>query len=359
MDGKTPIKKTRSFENIEKVGLVLVVLSLIAIIWRPDAVGELFNAMFNRATPIVVKVYLTGSIGSAIIISVTMGRLLERLGFTDALMRIFVPLMRIIGVNAAIAIPSVYNILGDINAAGRIGGPILKKACASKDEQKIAIATMMQSQSSFSIFVFGLIALSAAKVSVFVVVFLAIFTPVILTPFILKNTIWRDTKAVSIEDLPNFTPSTAFLPTIFNAAKEGAELLFLLIIPACAVVFAAIGALDFFGIWKPFEDYLFKFLTMCNIDPQTGSVAMLAGGSLAMAQLKDIATTLRPETVVGSYILASSGFPLQVIFGQIPTIWSGATDLNEREAMIAAIVGGIIKIATAAIFATFLQFLYM
>ena len=71
-------------------------------------------------------------------------------------MRIFVPLMKVIGVNAAVAVPSVYNILGDINAAGRIGGPILKKSKATKDEQKIAIATMMQSQSSFAILRFRL-----------------------------------------------------------------------------------------------------------------------------------------------------------------------------------------------------------
>ena len=182
----------------------------------------------------------------------------------------------------------------------------------------------MQSQSSFAIFVFGLIALNAAKVSVWVVVFLAVFLPVLLTPLLLRLTIWRDTKAVSLEDLPRFTPETGFLPTIFNAAKEGAELLFLLIIPSCAVVFAAIGALDHFGLW-------------------TGIQAGIN----------------TPPLVVGSYILASSGFPLQVIFGQIPAIWSGCTDLTEREAMTAAIIGAVIKVLTAALFATCLQFLYM
>lgn len=239
----------RKIELIEYVGLFLVAFSFLMLVVNPGGIGNLFNNMFNHAAPIIIKVYITGSIGIAIIISVTMGRLLERLGFTDALMRIFVPLMKVIGVNAAVAVPSVYNILGDINAAGRIGGPILKKSKATKDEQKIAIATMMQSQSSFAIFVFGLIALNAAKVSVWVVVFLAVFLPVLLTPLLLRLTIWRDTKAVSLEDLPRFTPETGFLPTIFNAAKEGAELLFLLIIPSCAVVFAAIGALDHFGLW--------------------------------------------------------------------------------------------------------------
>lgn len=349
----------RKMTTIEYVGMFLVAFSFIMLVVSPSTIGNLFNSMFNRAAPIVVKVYITGSIGIAIIASVTMGRLLERLGFTDALMRIFVPLMKYIGVNAAVAIPSVYNILGDINAAGRIGGPILKKSQATKDEQKIAIATMMQSQSSFAIFVFGLIALNAAKVSVWIVVSLAIFLPVVLVPWILSHTIWRDTRAVAMEDLPRFTPTTGFLPTIFSAAKEGAELLFLLIIPSCTVVFAAIGALDYFGIWKVIESAISSLLVMGNIHPGTGSVSILVGGSLAMAQLKDMATKVPAAMVVGSYILASSGFPLQVIFGQIPAIWSGCTDLTEKEAMVAAIIGGLIKLFTAALFATCLQFLYI
>lgn len=333
----------RKIELIEYVGLFLVAFSFLMLVVNPGGIGNLFNNMFNHAAPIIIKVYITGSIGIAIIISVTMGRLLERLGFTDALMRIFVPLMKVIGVNAA----------------GRIGGPILKKSKATKDEQKIAIATMMQSQSSFAIFVFGLIALNAAKVSVWVVVFLAVFLPVLLTPLLLRLTIWRDTKAVSLEDLPRFTPETGFLPTIFNAAKEGAELLFLLIIPSCAVVFAAIGALDHFGLWTGIQAGINTMLNAFNIHAETGSVSILVGGSLAMAQLKEIAATITPPLVVGSYILASSGFPLQVIFGQIPAIWSGCTDLTEREAMTAAIIGAVIKILTAALFATCLQFLYM
>lgn len=117
----------RKIELIEYVGLFLVAFSFLMLVVNPGGIGNLFNNMFNHAAPIIIKVYITGSIGIAIIISVTMGRLLERLGFTDALMRIFVPLMKVIGVNAAVAVPSVYNILGDINAAGRIGGPILKK----------------------------------------------------------------------------------------------------------------------------------------------------------------------------------------------------------------------------------------
>ena len=79
----------RKIELIEYVGLFLVAFSFLMLVVNPGGIGNLFNNMFNHAAPIIIKVYITGSIGIAIIISVTMGRLLERLGFTDALMRRF------------------------------------------------------------------------------------------------------------------------------------------------------------------------------------------------------------------------------------------------------------------------------
>ena len=91
----------------------------------------------------------------------------------------------------------------------------------------------------------------------------------------------------------------------------------------------------------------------------SGSRNFGAVGDLKWKTMTEIAATIAPPLVVGSYILASSGFPLQVIFGQIPAIWSGCTDLTEREAMTAAIIGAVIKVLTAALFATCLQFLYM
>ena len=159
--------------------------------------------------------------------------------------------------------------------------------------------------------------------------------------------------------MPVFTPTTPFLSTIFGAAKEGAELLFTLIVPACAVIFAAIGALDFFGLWTPFEGALNSMLSFMNIEPKSGVVSILAGGSLAMAQIKDIAAQFAPQLVVGSFILASSGFPLQVIFGQVPIIWAGTTDLSPSECIVAAAVGAVIRLLTAALFASCLGFLYI
>jgi hypothetical protein len=338
--------------------MLLFIFSMVVLLLNPSLIGNLFNAMFNRAFPIVVTLYLASPVCPAILISVTMGRLLERLGFTDALIRIFVPLMKYIGVNASVAIPSIYNILGDINAAGRIGAPILKKSGATKDEQKIAIATMIQSPSSFSILVFGIICLTAVQAKIFLIFILGLFVPVFVVPLILRLTIWRDTHPVEMKDLPVFTPDKPLLSTIFGAAREGAEVLFLLIIPACAVVYAGIGALEYFGAWQYIEGGVRAVLTALNIDPTSGTVSILAGGTLALAQLRDVASEIPAPMVVGSFILAASGFPLQVIFGQIPAIWTGPTDLNEKECITAAVIGGVIRLITAGIFARLFVFLW-
>jgi hypothetical protein len=347
----------RKFSKIEFVGLALFIGSMLLLLIKPGIMGDLFNAMFNRAKPIVVDIYLASSVAGAILISVMMGRLLERLGFTDALMRIFVPLMKYIRVNAAVAVPAIYNILGDVNAAGRIGAPILKKAGATKDEQKIAIATMMQGPSSFSILVFGIICMTAVNAKIFLIFVLGLLAPVVLVPLILRLTIWRDAKPVALTDLPLFTPNNPLLSTIFDGAKEGAEILFLLIIPACAVVYAGIGALEYFKIWPFIQKGLETLLGWLNVDPKTGSVAILAGGTLALAQLREVAASTPAPWVVGTFILSASS-PLQVVFGQIPNVWKGITDLNEKDCIVAACVGLVIRIITAGIFGRLLVFLW-
>jgi len=100
--------------------LVLLLLTLVVLFINPGLIGGIFDTMLQRVIPIVVNVYLTGSLGSAIILSVMTGRILERLGFTDALVRIFTPLARIMKITPLIIVPAIYNILGDINASGRI-----------------------------------------------------------------------------------------------------------------------------------------------------------------------------------------------------------------------------------------------
>lgn len=213
---------------------------------------------------------------------------------------------------------------------------------------------MIQSPQSFATLVLGLIALSAFNINAFPLIILSIFLPIIIVPWILSVTIYRDTKKVDLENLPRFTPKTRFLETIFSSAREGAELLFLIIIPAVAAVFFFIGALRFFGIWEVIESSLSSILSVLSIEPATGIVSILAAPTLAVAQLAELSSAVDPRLIVGSFVLANSGLPLSVIFGQIPATWKEVSGLNEREALVAAIIGMIIRIATACILAYFL-----
>jgi len=361
----------RKISKIEYVGIALVILSLLGLFFKSGSIAGFFDKMVENSYS-VFQVFIFGTwtdgsyepstVGLAIIVSVIVGRVLERLGFTDALVRIFTPVMKYIGVNSTVVVPAIYNILGDINAAGRIAGPVLKTAGATKDEQKIAIATMVQSQQSFATFMLGLLVMSIAGLKVFPVIIISQFLPLILSPLILRFTIYRNTKAVSISDLPTFTPDTPFATTLFGSAREGAELLFLLIIPAAVVVYSIIGGLDFLGIWQPINQGISTLLSAFSIDPESGMLSIFVAPTLAMAILKNTLEAnpqaVSQAMVLGSVVLAASGFPLSVIFGQIPSTWASCTDLTEREAMGAAVIGSIMRILTAALMAKVLGFLF-
>ncbi|NEU31960.1 hypothetical protein GN156_14405 [bacterium LRH843] len=342
------------WQRYEILGLLLVFLALLLLLFAPNSLARLFDMMIGEVKPIVVDIFLTGEVGIAIIVSIIVGRMLERLGFTDGLIRLFVPIMKWLKINPAVIIPSVYNILGDINAAGKIGGPILVKANATKDEQKISVATMIQSPQSFATFVLGLIALAAFGIHAFPLIIVSIFLPIIVVPFLLSKTIYRKTKRVDLEQLPRFTPRTKFLNTIFSSAKEGAELLFLIIIPAVAVVFFFIAILKFIGVWGAIESSLASMLVFISVEPTTGILSILAAPTLAVAQLADVAATVDPRLIVGSFVLANSGLPLSVIFGQVPVTWAESSHLNEKEVLEAAIIGLIIRVITACLIGYFL-----
>lgn len=339
--------KKREISNIEYVGMGLIIGALILLFVKPEVIGGSFDAMLNSAVSPVVNVYLTGTLGTAVILSVMTGRILERLGFTDALVRIFTPIAKVMKITPLIIVPAIYNILGDINAAGRITGPALKKAGATKDEQKIAIATMFQSQQSFSTFMLGLVAFANAGIWAFPIVIIGVFLPVVIVPFLLSKTIYRDVKYKDISEMPKFTPDTPIMPTIFNGAREGAELMFLLLIPAVVVVYAIIGFLNYLGIWPAIESAMSSFLTALSIDPETGMQSILVAPTLAMNTLTQTIGTMPTRFAIGSFILAASGLPLQIPFAQIPAVWSQSSDLSTGEAMQAAVIGLVIRILSA------------
>lgn len=355
--GTNPVVTKRVMSKVEYLGLVMVGLAVLALIF-PQPVAGAFTAAANKVKSIAFDAFLQ-NVGWAIVCGVIMGRLLERAGFTDALVRIFIPITRWIGINPAVILPSIYHIIGDINAAGKIAGPSVKKAGATKDEQKIAIATMVQSQQSFSTFMLGLVSLTLAKVNPLPIVLLTIFLPLIVVPLLLKTTLWRDTKAVSLDELPKFTPETPVLAVLFGAAREGAEVLFLIVIPAAAAIFSIIGALEYCGVWQVVQAGLTAVLSALSIDVATGTVTVLAAPTLAMGMLTKTAAAIDPRMVVGSFVLAASGLPLGVVFGQIPMIWKGVSDLNETEIVTAAVLGIAMRVATAWLVAQFVTPLVM
>lgn len=349
----TPNKTKKAMRKMTVVGLVVLALCLLGLFFKPNSLNEGFNAMVSNAHPIVINVGLLSTMSTSIIISVIMGRFLERLGFTDAMMRLFLPVGKLLNVNCAILIPAIYNILGDINAAGRISGPILVKTGATKDEKKLAIFTMVQSQQSFSTFMLGLGCLTLCGARVFAVVAIAIFAPLVICPAI-GRLFWRDCKAVEIEDLPVFTPDTPILNGLFASGQEGINVLLHLVLPAFAVVFGIIGLLDFIGIWQYVNNFLISAMTALNIDPDTGILSIMASPTLAMSNLQATAATINPKWVIGSFVMGASGFPLSVIFGQIPMIWAQSCEMEPSEALKPALIGIVVRVLTAGFIATVL-----
>ncbi|WFA08442.1 hypothetical protein [Tissierella sp. Yu-01] len=331
----------------EIIGICLVLLSVIILFFSPSSLSDLVDVIIGKVYPVAIEIFLISNVGVAVIVSVIVGRILERLGFTDGLIRVFLPIMKFLKINPSVIIPGVYNVLGDINAAGRIAGPVLVQANATRDEQKMGIATMIQAPQSFATFVIGLIALSKFRIPALPVILLSIIAPLVVIPFLLKATIYRDTRRVELEELPRFTPDTPLLETLFSSAIEGTELLLLVIIPAIAAVFSVIGVLDYFGIWAYIESGLTSMLQFLHIEPATGIVTILASPTLAMAQLIEVVESTDPRLIVGSFVLANSGLPLSVIFGQIPTTWKPITNLTEKEILNSALIGTVIRLITA------------
>jgi hypothetical protein len=333
---------------VEVLGAIVLVVLMAALLVAPKSLGDFFNAMFSRAAKTVVDVFIVGPVGIFIVGSMLLGRVLERLGVTDALIRLFVPIMARLRINPAVVVPGIYNIFADIVVASRIGGAVVKKAGATKDEQKIAVATMVQSEQGFATFVLGLMALIAAGVNPFPVVILAVFAPLVFVPVLLRATIYRNTKAVRLTELPRFTPSQPALATFFGGAIEGAELLFLLVIPTAAAVEVVIGGLDFLGVWAPIERGLGAVLGWLSIEVKAGLFGILAAPSAAAGMLLEAAPQLRPALVVGTFVLLASGLPISILFGQLPPVWRQVSDLSEREALEASLVGMAIRVIWAA-----------
>lgn len=357
----------KQWKPIEYFGLILLFAFCLCIFFAHEQFSGAISAMFDQAYRMFeFYIFGTSKLGAAIVISVVIGRVLERCGFTDALMRIFLPVMKYLKINAAVVVGIIYNILGDVNAAGRIAGPVVKKAGCSKDEQKIAIATLMNAPCSFSILVLGIMALSGAGINPLPVLLVGVFLPIILIPALLRL-IWRDTKAADIEELPRFTPDTPILDLIFGSAREGLNTVLHMGLPAACAVFGIVGLLEYFGIWPVLTTAMGSVFSFIGIEPETGIQTITVAGTLAMKSLGTMVTAdpaaggvaaalANPATIaaakkliVGSFVLANSSWPIQIPLGQIPAVWSDSIDLSNREIVGSAVLGGFIRILYAAL----------
>src|SRR5690625_4823250 len=108
--------KRRKFKKYEMIGIIITFLALLLLFIAPDQLSQLFDTIIKEVTPIVIDTFLTSEVGIAVIVSVVIGRMLERLGLTDGVIRLFVPVMKWFKINPTVIVPSAYNILGDINA---------------------------------------------------------------------------------------------------------------------------------------------------------------------------------------------------------------------------------------------------
>ena len=375
MEKKVPVVESaadrKKWQPIEYVGLVLFIAFIACLFFAHEQFSGAFSAMFAKAYK-MFEFYLFGTsmLGATIVVSIMTGRILERLGFTDALMRIFLPVMKFINVNAAVVVGVIYNILGDVNAAGRIAGPVVMKAGCTKDEQKIAIATLMNAPASFSIIVLGVIALSRAGINPVGPMIIGILLPIILVPAFLKL-FWRDTKAAEIKDLPRFTPNTGVMDLIFGSAREGVNTVLLIILPAGCAVYAIIALLEYFGLWQYVEKFFQWLFPIIGIEHTTGLQTITVAGTLAMKTLSNanvvgadgapgflMEALSNPATVaatkkliVGSFVLGNSSWPVQVPLGQVPAVWGGVIDLKNGEIILSAVIGCFIRILYAALVA--------
>ena len=372
MEGKknNPVVETaedrKQWKPIEWVGLILFIAFLACIFLAHEQFSGAFNAMFTKSYK-MFEFYLFGTsmLGATIVVSIMTGRILERLGFTDALMRLFLPIMKYLKINAAVVVAIIYNILGDVNAAGKIAGPVVMKAGCTRDEQKIAIATLCNAPCSFSIVVLTIIALSTAGINPFPVLIIGVFLPVFVVPAFLRL-FWRDTKAADIKDLPRFTPNTGAMDLIFGSAREGVTTVVTLILPAGCAVYAIIGLMEYFGIWQVIVAGMTVVLETIGIEPTTGMQTITVAGTLASKTLGQMVSPATADAaagalfallddpnvkkmIVGSAILANSSWPIQVPLGQIPAVWAGVVDLKTGEIIKCALIGCFVRIVYAAL----------
>src|SRR5699024_3163577 len=120
MEKENQSHQRSKWQLFEIIGVVIILIALVVLFLTPDSLSKIFDTIFKEVTPVVVATFLSREVVMAVFVSVVIGRVLERLGLKDIVIRIFVPGRRWMKINPAVNIPSAYKLLGDINVAGKI-----------------------------------------------------------------------------------------------------------------------------------------------------------------------------------------------------------------------------------------------
>lgn len=342
----------------EFIGILVFLLFMLALLLIPSKVSGLFDAMAQKCLDTVVKNWIVGATGVATLIAVMIGRILERLGLTDGLIRLFRPISKLLNINPTFLIPGVYNFLGDANAAGRISAPIMTKAGATKDEIKIAVATMFQFPPTFASFMLGVSLLGTANINAFVVLIFSVFLPLFLCPLVLRLTIYRNCRYKDIsEEIPSFTPQTSSLDTVFGGAIEGAQVLFLTIIPIACAMFSLIASLEYLGVWSYIQQALNLLCKACCIEPQSGTINMLVAATVGFPMLSEMiqnGAAIAPGMVIATFMLGTASFPITLPLANLPLLWNQSTDLTKGEVLRACLLGMLFRFLSCAVVGHFI-----
>ena len=341
------------WDKISVLGVIIFLVFMLALLFIPEHVAGLFTAMADSAFENGFGIYLLTNVGAGIVVSVIIGRLLERGGVTDGLIKLFTPIAKVMRFNPTTLVPGIYNFLGDVNAAGRITAPILQNAQSTTDEKKIAIATMLQMPPAFGAFLYGINLLAVGQINAFFGVVLSCLIPLFLVPLVLRFTIYRKCEYKDVmSEVPSFTPKKNIVDTIFDGAIEGADVLIRLILPTTCAIFAIVAALEYFSLWPYIEQAFMGLMELCNIEPTTGMRTLLISGAVgqpALIELIQSGTVIEPNMIAASMLFGSSCMQFVLPLCQVPIIWRKGTDLTFGQALRACVVSWVLRMIWIAI----------
>jgi hypothetical protein len=355
-DVQKPKRDNKGWTMWVIIGTIVLVAMLVMLgIW-PDGVSGLFTTIFAQVQANVWDVFIVGPVGVFIVASIIFGCILERLGLTDALIKLNSPVAKIFKLNPTVLVPAIYNILGDSTAASRIACPVMVKAGATKNEIQIALATLIQAPFTFSNIALSVMFLVAAGVNPIPSILLCIFLPILILPIILRFTLYRKCKYVPTAEIPRFTPKTGPIETLFGSAAEGMRLLILTIVPILIAIFFVIGVLVHFGVWQYITIPIEWICKICHIHPTEGVTSLIISPAVAAPNMMALIAegTVSRKVVIGTFLLTTASMTVNSAFGDYAKLWNEYTGLKYHQLLGPVFVGWIFKLLTCFVVATIL-----